>query len=171
LLTLALPGGLYVYQGEELGLWEVLDIPDELRQDPVWARTNGADPGRDGCRVPIPWSGSEAPFGFGSGGAWLPQPPEWRDHTAEAEAADPASMLSLYRDGLRIREKHAALGAGGLTWLDLGEGVLAFTREPGFTFVLNFSAAPIPLPDGEVLLASESVADELPTDTAVWLRH
>ena len=166
LLTLALPGGLYVYQGEELGLWEVLDIPDELRQDPVFARTHGADPGRDGCRVPLPWSGSEPPFGFGPS-AWLPQPSEWASYTAEAEAADPSSMLSLYREGLRLRRE---LPDGELEWLSLGEGVLAFTRAPGFTFVLNFSASPVPLPDGEILLASGPAGVELPTDTAVWLK-
>ena len=91
LLTMALPGSVYVYQGEELGLWEVEDIPDELRQDPIWQRTGGADPGRDGCRVPLPWSGQEPPFGFSPAGAasepWLPQPKEWRDLTVEAETA------------------------------------------------------------------------------------
>ncbi|MEW2506973.1 glycoside hydrolase family 13 protein [Amycolatopsis sp. NPDC047767] len=170
LLTLALPGGVYVYQGEELGLWEVEDLPSELRQDPVWARTDGADPGRDGCRVPLPWSGPAAPFGFGTGTPWLPQPASWADYTASAEAADPASMLSLYRDGLRIRAEQPALGAGALEWLSLGDGVLAFRREPGFTFVLNFSASPVPLPAGEILLASGPVTTEIPTDTAVWLR-
>ncbi|MFC9256134.1 glycoside hydrolase family 13 protein [Amycolatopsis thailandensis] len=171
LLTMALPGGLYVYQGEELGLWEVEDIPGELRQDPVWARTNGADPGRDGCRVPLPWSGEATPFGFGTGGTWLPQPAEWRSSTAEAQSAEPASMLRLYRAGLRLRDELPALGPGELEWLSLGEGVLAFTREPGFTFVLNFSDAPVPLPPHrEVLMASAPVEDELPTDTAVWLR-
>ena len=170
LLTLALPGGMYVYQGEELGLWEVEDIPDALREDPVFARTNGADPGRDGCRVPLPWSGSSPPFGFGSS-AWLPQPSVWSAYTASAEDADPSSMLSLYRAGLRLREKLPALGAGELSWVSLGDGVLAFTREPGFTFLLNFSATPVPLPPHrEILLASGPVTDSLPTDTAVWLR-
>ena len=90
LLTLALPGSVYVYQGEELGLWEVEDIPDELRQDPIWHRTGGADPGRDGCRVPLPWSGARSrrsasrPPGAASE-PWLPQPAEWRDLTVEAE--------------------------------------------------------------------------------------
>jgi alpha-glucosidase len=115
--------------------------------------------------VPIPWSGDAPPFGFGSGGTWLPQPPEWRAFTAEAQAADPASMLSLYRTGLRLRRD---LPTGEFAWLPLGDDVLAFRR--GFTFVLNFSAAPIPLPDGEILLASGPVTDSLPPDTAVWVR-
>jgi alpha-glucosidase len=133
----------------------------------VWARTNGADPGRDGCRVPIPWSGDTPPFGFGTGGAWLPQPAEWSAYTAEAEAADPSSMLSLYRSGLRLRRD---LPTGELEWLSLGDGVLAFRLGTEFTFALNFSDTPVPLPAGEVLLASGDVTDSLPTDTAVWLR-
>ena len=58
LAMLALPGSAYIYQGEELGLPEV-DVPDKDRQDPAFFR--GAGPGRDGCRVPMPWSGSERP--------------------------------------------------------------------------------------------------------------
>ncbi|HKN56084.1 MAG TPA: glycoside hydrolase family 13 protein [Amycolatopsis sp.] len=167
LLTLALPGGMYVYQGEELGLWEIEDIPDALRQDPVFARTHGVDPGRDGCRVPFPWSGSAPPFGFGPS-AWLPQPPVWASYTAEAQSGDPASMLELYRAGLRIRAKYPA---DSLRWLPLGDDVLAFARE-GFTFVLNFADAPLALPPHqEILLASGPLTgDLLPTDTAVWLR-
>ena len=75
LLMFALPGGAYVYQGEELGLDEVEDLPDEVRQDPTFLRTGGERKGRDGCRVPIPWGGDAPPFGFGPGpSAWLPQP-------------------------------------------------------------------------------------------------
>jgi alpha-glucosidase len=110
LLTMALPGSVYLYQGEELSLWEVEDIPDERRQDPIWYRTGGADPGRDGCRVPLPWAGLEPPFGFSppagaagpantaaTGQPWLPQPKEWRELTVELQAGDPDSMLELYR--------------------------------------------------------------------------
>jgi alpha-glucosidase len=172
LLTTSLPGGVYVYQGEELGLWEVEDLPDDLREDPVWARSGHTDRGRDGCRVPIPWGGAEPPFEFGDGGAWLPQPGEWGDFTAEVEAADPDSMLSLYRNALRLRRSEEALGDGDLTWLDLGPGVLAFTRTPGFACVVNLSAAPIPLPehDGVLLTSNPLVDGDLPPDTAAWLR-
>jgi alpha-glucosidase len=176
LLAMSLPGGLYIYQGEELGLWEIEDIPDELRQDPVFARTKGADPGRDGCRVPIPWSGTESPFGFSPDGAegepWLPQPASWVDYTAEAEGNDPGSMLSLYRAGLALRGSESALGDGTLEWHEHVDGVLSFTRDPGFACLVNFSAEPVPLPDHEkVLLASAELKDGLlPPDTAVWLR-
>ncbi|MGW0517464.1 glycoside hydrolase family 13 protein [Crossiella sp. NPDC003009] len=174
LLSLCLPGGAYVYQGEELGLWEIEDVPDELRQDPVFARTQGADPGRDGCRVPIPWAGQAAPFGFGPEGSrpWLPQPEEWTGYTAEAQQRDPGSMHALYREALRLRRELPALGDGPMRWLDRGEQVLAFHRPPGFTCVLNLSAAPVPLPAHErVLLASGPLTEQgdLPADTAVWL--
>jgi alpha-glucosidase len=172
LLTTSLPGGVYVYQGEELGLGEVEDLPDELREDPVWVRSGHTDRGRDGCRIPIPWGGTEPPFRFGDGGAWLPQPEAWRDFTAEVESTDPNSMLILYRAALGLRRTEPALGDGDLTWLDLGAGVLAFTRDPGFACVVNLSDADIPLPaNAEVLLTSDPLAEgELPPDTAVWLR-
>ncbi|HEY1179797.1 MAG TPA: glycoside hydrolase family 13 protein [Phytomonospora sp.] len=174
LLCLALPGSTYVYQGEELGLWEVEDIPEELRDDPMWHRSNHADPGRDGCRVPIPWSGQEPPFGFGPHGTtpWLPQPAGWRDRTAEAEDGDPASMLNLYRRALRVRRGESVLGHGPMAWLDAPDGVLAFTREDQVTCVVNLSPEPVALPEGaEVLLASAELdGGALPTDSAVWLR-
>ncbi len=134
LLTMALPGAVYVYQGEELGLGEVQGIPDELRQDPIWARTGGADPGRDGSRVPLPWAGTEPPFGFSPPGAaapWLPQPKEWRDLTVAAESASPDSVLALYRAALRIRRAEPAFGGEALSWQPAADGVLAFDRGAG----------------------------------------
>ncbi|MEU4325956.1 glycoside hydrolase family 13 protein [Nonomuraea dietziae] len=171
LLAMALPGGVYVYQGEELGLPEVDDIPDHLRQDPMWTRSGHTVPGRDGCRVPLPWAGDAPPFGFGpgTGEPWLPQPPEWKELTVEAQAGDPGSMLTLYRTALRLRGDR--LGDGSLTWLDLGPEVLAFTRDSGLTCVVNLGAEPVRLPPHEaVLLQSGSLVDgSLPSDTAVWL--
>jgi alpha-glucosidase len=174
LLTLALPGGVYIYQGEELGLSEVEDLPDEVRQDPVFARTAGADIGRDGCRVPLPWSGDAPPFGFNTTGTapWLPQPAAWAESTVERLTDDPGSMLELYRRALRLRGEDPALGDGTLTWLD-GQpaGVLAFARSATFACVVNVSADPVALPPHrEVLLSSGPVADTLPADTTVWLR-
>ncbi len=173
LLTLALPGAVYIYQGEELGLSEVEDLPDEVRQDPVFARTAGADIGRDGCRVPIPWSGDAAPFGFNSTGAapWLPQPAAWSACTVERQTGDPDSMLELYRRALRLRAGQPALGDGPMAWLDQPSGVLAFARGDGFACVVNLSTEPVPLPaHREVLLASGPVSQTLPPDTTAWLR-
>jgi alpha-glucosidase len=169
LLAMALPGGLYVYQGEELGLPEVEDLPDELLQDPLWARSGGTDRGRDGCRVPLPWSGKEPPFGFGSGTPWLPQPADWKNLTVESQQADQNSMLELYRDGLKIRRE--SLGDGTLTWMDSAPGVLMFTRE-ALTCIVNLTPEPIDLPEySEILLTSSPLEEtRLPSDTTAWLR-
>jgi alpha-glucosidase len=168
LLAMALPGGVYVYQGEELGLPEVEDIPDALLQDPIWARSGHTDRGRDGCRVPLPWSGDAPPFGYG-GEPWLPQPADWAPLTVDAQDTDPVSMLNLYRSALRIRREQ--LGDGQLAWLPLGDEVLAFTRESGLTCVVNLGSEPVRLPEHErICLASGPVdGDLLPADTAVWL--
>jgi len=176
LLSLALPGSAYVYQGEELGLGEVEDIPDHQRQDPLFARTGGANPGRDGCRVPLPWSGDEPPFGFSPPDAiappWLPQPASWRSLTVEAQQGDPDSMLELYRSALHIRRGLPALGDGSMRWLVSPPDVLAFERAPHFVCVLNMSTVDVPLPEHEsVLIASVPLRDGLlPPDAAVWLR-
>ncbi|MCW2903474.1 MAG: alpha amylase catalytic region [Streptosporangiaceae bacterium] len=177
LLTLALPGSAYVYQGEELGLPEVLDLPEEFLQDPQ--RGRGADDGRDGCRVPLPWSGDEPPFGFGTGGSWLPIPARWRDLTVAAQSEDPDSMLRLYRRALRIRREHPALGDGTLHWVDGPPGTVVFIRESGsggerLACAVNLGAHTAEVTAyGEQLLASGPVrrdgdALELPPDTAVW---
>ncbi|MCD0443538.1 glycoside hydrolase family 13 protein [Glycomyces sp. A-F 0318] len=176
LLSMALPGGVYVYQGDELGLPEVFDLPEEARQDPVFRRTAGLDLGRDGCRVPLPWGGEAPPFEFGAGGAWLPQPREWRELTAARQLGDADSMLSLYRLALRVRRDEEALGDGGMRWLESGEGVLAFERDPGFTCVVNLSRREVDLPEGAPLVASAELGEaaagpaRLPPDAAVWLR-
>ncbi|MDQ6617512.1 MAG: glycoside hydrolase family 13 protein [Actinomycetota bacterium] len=174
LLMLALPGGAYIYQGEELGLPEVEDLPLEVLADPTWERSGHTQRGRDGSRVPIPWSGDQPPFGFSPDGAvrpWLPQPASWREHTVEALDQDPDSILALYREALRIRHDHPALGDGPMRWLDGPEGVLMFGRDPGFVCIINFSAQPIDMPPGEELLASEPLLDRrtIPPDVAVWL--
>jgi alpha-glucosidase len=175
LLTMALPGGVYVYQGDELGLPEVFDLPDALREDPVFRRTGGLDLGRDGCRVPLPWGGDEPPFEFGQGGAWLPQPAEWRDATVARQLGDADSMLSLYRLALRIRRSEAALGAGQMRWRDSEPGVLDFERDSasnrGFRCVVNLTGHEIDVPAGEPLIASAALEGmRLPPDAAVWLR-
>jgi alpha-glucosidase len=176
LLTLALPGGAYIYQGEELGLWEIEDLPEELLQDPTWKRSGATDRGRDGCRVPMPWSGDCPPFGYSPPAAtaepWLPQPTAWKSLTVQAQHGDEKSMLELYRQALHLRRAHPALGDGTMTWDSTAqEEVLSFTREPGFRCVVNLSEHQIALPDHtEVILSSAPVHDGcLQSDTAVWL--
>jgi alpha-glucosidase len=170
---MALPGSMYVYQGEELGLPEVEDIPDHLRQDPMWRRSGGVDPGRDGCRVPIPWSGSQPPYGFSSEAAkpWLDQPNDWAALTVEAEDHDPASMLNLYRTGLHMRRESPWGDAAHFEWLPSQPSVLAFARGERFVCLVNFGADSVPLPDGAgiLLASSELVAGAVPQDTTVWL--
>lgn len=175
LLTLALPGGVYIYQGDELGLAEVEDIPPELIADPTWVRSGHTDRGRDGCRVPLPWSGDEPPFGFSPRTAadpWLPQPRAWKDSTVEAQLGDPGSVLSLYRRALALRRGSLAALPEDLRWLEAGHDVLAFSRSDWFACVVNFSAAPVALPAHDsVLLASGPLDDGLlPPDTCAWLR-
>ncbi|QEO14112.1 glycoside hydrolase family 13 protein [Agromyces intestinalis] len=172
-LMLALPGSAYLYQGEELGLPEVIDLPDDARQDPTWFRTNGERYGRDGCRVPLPWEADAPSYGFGpTDAAWLPQPAQWAELARDQQAGDPTSTLSLYRDALRLRRTHD-LGSGTLEWVtDLGlpADVVAF-RNAGVLVVANTGTAPVALPAGEVLLASEPLpGTELPADTTAWLR-
>jgi alpha-glucosidase len=175
LLMLALPGVAYLYQGEELGLPEVLDIPDELRQDPAFRRTGES---RDGCRVPIPWSGDRPPYAFGPTGcaeSWLPAPATWASLSVAAQTGDPGSTLELYRAALALRRQHEALGLGELEWLEAEPGVLAFRRtdgtDAGLTCVVNFGSAPVDIRRyGRPLLASELFdGTALPVDTAAWL--
>ncbi|MFJ8672853.1 glycoside hydrolase family 13 protein [Streptomyces sp. NPDC093589] len=175
LLMLALPGSAYVYQGEELGLPEVTDLPDAVRQDPSFFRESGQDGLRDGCRVPLPWSGDAAPYGFGSGGSWLPQPADWRALTVEAQTGDPDSTLELYRTALALRRSHGGLGAGdAVEWLDAPDGVLVFRRPGGLVCTVNTTEAAVRLETpGRMLLASRQLAAgadvfDLPADTAVW---
>jgi alpha-glucosidase len=174
-LMLALPGGAYIYQGEELGLPEATDLPDDARQDPTWFRTNGERYGRDGCRVPLPWSSGGETFGFSSGGqSWLPQPSDWGALSREAQEGVPGSTLELYTSLLRLRREHA-LAHTDLVWLeDLESGLIGF-RVGDVTVVANTSGGALPMPaTGEVLVASDASFDAeaavLPGDTTVWMR-
>ncbi|WP_327674899.1 MULTISPECIES: glycoside hydrolase family 13 protein [unclassified Streptomyces] len=175
LLSLALPGSIYLYQGEELGLPEV-EVDRAHIQDPMHARSGGVDPGRDGCRVPLPWTGHGATYGFGdpdSREVWLPQPPDWGTYAAERQEGDPRSMLSLYRSALRLRACQPGFRGDELTWLGAPEGVLAFARGHGLVCVVNLGTEPARLPaHQEVLLTSDALDGDgrLPGDTAAWLR-
>ncbi|HAQ59751.1 MAG TPA: alpha-amylase [Microbacterium sp.] len=170
-MMLALPGSAYLYQGEELGLPEVVDLPDHARQDPTWFRTRGERYGRDGCRVPIPWTATGASYGFNdSGEAWLPQPDQWAQLARDVQVDDPDSTLSLYRHALRQRREHG-LGTGTLTWSDgYGDHVVAF-RNGDITVIANAGTEPVALPEASaVVLISGPLEDGMiGSDTTVWL--
>jgi alpha-glucosidase len=174
LLMLALPGSAYIYQGEELGLPDVVDLPDEVRQDPAYFRGAGQDGFRDGCRVPIPWTREGSSYGFGTGGSWLPQPAEWADLSVEAQTGVVDSTLELYRSALAVRRAEPDLGAGdSVEWLRAPEGVLAFRRGE-FVCVANTTDESVTTPAyGRLLLTSGEVAEvdgdaKIPADTTVW---
>lgn len=169
LITLSLPGSTYVYQGEELGLPEVWDLPVEVLDDPTWEKSGHTSKGRDGCRVPIPWSPDGPSYGFSEGAAWLPQPGEFAALSAEAQSDDPDSTLSLYRRAIAAR-KHLLAEDPPLAMLDYGPSVLAYERGD-ITVVANMGGRPVPMPPGRVALtsATETLGDELPPDTTVWL--
>ena len=179
LLMLALPGSVYLYQGEELGLPEVTDLPDEALQDPTWERSGRTDRGRDGCRVPLPWEAGRAPFGFGPEGStpWLPMPEGWGELARDAQRGVEGSTLDLYTRALGLRRESEAFGDGEMTWLDSPEGVLLFEREPGMRVAVNLGTEPVEVATGgEPVLASGPVSApvgdvlSLPGETAVWLR-
>jgi alpha-glucosidase len=171
LVQLSLPGAAFVYNGDELGLSNV-ELPEWALQDPQWVRSGHTQPARDRARVPMPWEGDEPPFGFSSSsGSWLPMPYEWAPLTVEAQLEDADSMLSLYRQAIELRKKHAAFAGGELEWFGAPAGCFAYRRKGGgLICALNTTSAPVPLPPGEVLLSSDPLIDrQLPPDTAAWL--
>jgi alpha-glucosidase len=169
LMMLALPGSAYLYQGEELGLHEVADLPSERIQDPAFFRSDGAEKGRDGCRVPLPWTAGGPSFGFGAGTAHLPQPAWFGPLSVAAQEHDPASTLSLYRQALTWRRRLRAMET--LEWLPGASGqVLHFARPGGWHCVTNFGPGAVPLPPGTVVVASAPLAQgRLPADTTAWV--
>jgi len=169
LLVLALPGSAYLYQGEELGLHEVGDLPEHALQDPAFRRSHGQQKGRDGCRVPLPWARTGGSFGFGADGAHLPQPQWFAGYAVDAEEADAESMLRFYRRALELRRE--LLTTESLEWAaPESEPVLHFTRPNGWQTVVNFGCDPVALPPGRVVLASAVLdADRLPAEAAAWI--
>jgi alpha-glucosidase len=177
LLMLALPGSAYLYQGEELGLPEHTSLPDESRQDPAWRRSNFTQPGRDGCRVPIPWQADAPSYGFGpTDRSWLPQPPAWAEYALDRQRGVPSSTYEMYRTALRLR-RTLKLGNGQMSWLDTDspDEVLAF-RNGDTVVVTNFGAEPLSLsalvPPGATVLHTSAELDDskVPTDVTVWVR-
>ncbi len=184
LMMLALPGSAYLYQGEELGLAEVEDLPDEVLADPTFLRSGGAERGRDGCRVPLPWSGDRPTFGFSpTDQSWLPQPPSWASLTREVQLGVPGSTLELYRSALRRRGELIELGADPafpLVWHDAPPGVLDWSRGD-VRCVVNLGEEPVAAPATatELLLSSdgregldgpEVATSMVQPDAAAWFR-
>lgn len=176
LLMLGLPGSAYLYQGEELGLPDHTSLDDTLRQDPAFFRTGGAERGRDGCRVPLPWAAGEEGFGFSpTGVTWLPQPQSWAAYALDAQRGVAGSTYETYRAALATRRAEQ-LGSGGLAWLDgFGPDVLAFANRD-VVVVANLGTEAVTLPAGtQVLVASAGEpttgdAVVVAPDTTVWVR-
>ncbi len=169
MVMLALPGAVFVYNGEELGLPNV-ELPDEVLQDPVWERSGHTERGRDGCRVPMPWEGSAPPFGFSTNPVtWLPIPPEWARLTVERQAADDGSTLNFFRELIRLRRNVFRFHGNHVEWVRHDENVLAF-RSGGVLCVLNAGDRAVPLDGGRLLAASSALTGgRLAPDSAAWL--
>ena len=166
LLILALPGSTYIYQGEELGLHEVLDIPGESMQDPQWFRGEGKLKSRDGCRVPLPWTSAGSSYGFGKGGAHLPQPSWFAQVNVESQEAGD-STLNLYREAIKLRK--ASFSTDSFKWLNLGPNATAFERD-GIVCVTNFGKEGLELSSGKVLLSSGAISGgKLPGNATAWV--
>ncbi|MDQ1245878.1 MAG: alpha-glucosidase [Actinomycetota bacterium] len=186
LLLLALPGTAYLYNGQELGLPNVDDLPESALQDPVWLRSGHTERGRDGCRIPMPWAGQAPPFAFSAtADTWLPMPANWQHLTAAAQRDDPDAMLTLYRTALALRKSQPGLGDGEVHWLESAPGVLALTvggdtPDSRLAVVLNPNVAPAPVPAAVASWAAVLASDpdvrvggavaEVPGDSSVWLR-
>ena len=178
LMMLALPGGAYLYQGEELAVPEVRDIPEDRLTDPRWKMSGYTDRGRDGCRVPIPWTSNPVgAFGFSSDDslrpnqAWLPQSDWWGKYSVDSQDGVDGSTLSMYRQALAIRKQEMGLGDGPMEWIQAGQEIVAFKRPGDFACYINFGPA-FELPSkSTILIASALISGQtLPTDTAVWVR-
>ena len=174
LLQLSLPGAVYLYNGDELGLPNVDDLPDSVLQDPAWERSGHTVRGRDGERVPMPWEGDTPPFGFSSSSTtWLPLPTSWRPLTVARQLDEVDSTLSLYRRALDYRAKSATLHGDEFSWIGSPDDTLAFRRGDDFVVAVNFGDVPAPMPPGQVVLASGPLDGDgvLPANTAVWMRE
>jgi alpha-glucosidase len=169
MVMLALPGAVFIYNGEELGLPNV-DLPDEVLQDPKWERSGQTVRGRDGCRVPLPWQGHTPPFGFSTcADTWLPIPQDWETLTVGKQLADTDSTLAFFRRALELRRTRAELTGGVVDWLSAPRGVLIF-RCGGLVCALNTGKHPVALPAGELILSSAPLAaGKLTPNAAAWL--
>jgi alpha-glucosidase len=174
-----LPGSAYIFAGQELGLPDG-ELNDSDRQDPSFIRSKGAIKGRDGARVPLPWSGQLTPFGFTSGTPWLPINQSWQSLSVEAQSADSKSVLSLYRNAMALRAEHLT-GTGDIEWLEsplhglMRKGLLVFKRG-SVTIVMNLSEQILEVAhSGQIILQSCGDLDIrdgkhiVPARSTVWI--
>jgi alpha-glucosidase len=181
MFVFGLPGSSYIYAGQELGLPDGV-IPDEARQDPIYFRTNGTQKGRDGARVPLPWSGDSAPFGFTSGNPWLPLHDGWKELTVEKQSAEPKSSLNLYRNALNLRAEHL-VSNGDINWVESPNhgsriSTLLAYRRGNVSVYMNLGDSPIEVEiTGKVLIVSAGVPDgrdgkiTIPAVSTLWVHH
>jgi len=172
---LGLPGGAYIYQGEELGLPEHTTLGGAYRQDPTWFRTEGKRVGRDGCRVPLPWEAhSGDSLGFSANGeSWLPQPSSYARYARDLQEGVAGSTLELYKRLLKVR-KEMTMGAGEFRWAPefQDENTLAYINN-GVLVLSNFAGDPVVLPAGELLATTQHdllIEGELEHDQTVWIK-
>ena len=172
---LGLPGGAYIYQGEELGLPEHTTLEGKYREDPTYFRTKGERVGRDGCRVPLPWEAhANASNGFSSTGkSWLPQPESYARYARNTQQGVAGSTLELYKRLLKER-KQFDLGAGNFRWAPelTDEESLAYINN-GVAVIANFGDKAVQLPAGEVLVTTQvdlTAEHELQKDETVWIK-
>ena len=177
-VMLALPGSAYLYQGEELGLPEATQLPDDVREDPTWEKSGHTSPRPRRLPRPDAVGGRRAVVRFRpvARSPGCPSRRSYGELAVDRQAGVEGSTLELYRTLLRLR-RELRLGRGELTWVDLGEHVLAFdvTTESGapVRVIANVGGDPVPLPEGfEVLVASDELDPPtgVPTDCAVWVR-
>lgn len=161
-------------RGEELGLPEVVDIPAEARQDPTFFRWKGREIGRDGCRVPLPWTTEKSSFGFSPVDAkskpHLPPPSWWGDYAAEVEEKDAGSTLNLYKKAASLRRQLQTEET--LEVIESKPGVVHFKRPNGWEVVFNVSENEgVEVPTGEVLIVSGELEEgKIGRDTTVWVK-
>ncbi|MEN9970194.1 MAG: hypothetical protein RLZZ229_402 [Actinomycetota bacterium] len=172
---LGLPGGAYIYQGEELGLPEHTTLGGAYRQDPTFARTEGKRVGRDGCRVPLPWvSKANESNGFSSTGeSWLPQPSSYARYARDLQDGVAGSTLEVYKRVLKMRKQYN-LGAGNFRWAPefANETTLAYVNN-GVLVLSNFAGDPVVIPAGEILATTQAdltIEGALEHDQTVWIK-